>query len=121
MNSSEQKADWLAWALQFIFGLFVGFCGGFYLLARGGRTGRSSRMLVKEPYILFFLLGAALVTAGIASYYGDRFWLGDNYRVIPPDDMPHSSRSTVASVLTGLSGCGFLCYALFPHFFTSLW
>ncbi|HEX7261583.1 MAG TPA: hypothetical protein VF258_07180, partial [Luteolibacter sp.] len=49
-------------------------------------------------------LGLALFTAALASYFGDRLWLGDTYRVIPPDGPQHSLASRLISILAGCAG-----------------
>jgi hypothetical protein len=47
---------------------------------------------------------------------GDRLWMGDNYRVIPPDGIKHNkSSSLVAKISVGVGIC-FVSFCLFRHF-----
>jgi hypothetical protein len=98
----RQRADWLAWSLQFIFGLIVGTFFGFGIIAKSHRRGGGWWLASEQVSI--FLSGAALIGAGLASYYGDRLWLGSSYRVIPPDDMKQSRISRIISIVTGTLG-----------------
>jgi O-antigen/teichoic acid export membrane protein len=100
-------ADWLAWTLQFVFGLLVGAGSGVYFLSRFGRSRD-----IESPEFMTFIGGAALVGAALASLYGDWLWLGDSYRVIPPQDMQHSDVSKIISVLTGVIGAAAIGIAL---------
>jgi predicted membrane protein len=99
----NERADWLAWSLQFLFGLVVGALFSL-LFIRGGR--RSIPLIAGETSPTF-ILGAALIGAALASHYGDQLWLGDSYRVIPPDKPRHSPASLRASLVVGSIG-GFL-------------
>lgn len=58
--------------------------------------------------VLPFLLGTALIGAGLGSRYGDRLWLGDSYKVIPPDEPEQSALSDWISwclVAAGIATC----------------
>jgi hypothetical protein len=104
----NRTADWLAWWLQFTFGFIVGGFVGFRLMSEG--------MIPPEGHMrdtCAFLGGTALIGAALASRYGDRFWLRDSYRVIPPDEPEHNRASRMISVLTGVAGCGTVLFALF--------
>lgn len=109
----ERGADWLAWILQFIVGLVVGAIVGLVIISRG----RYSRGIWLDPeQVSTFIFGAALVGAGLASYYGDRLWLGSSYRVIPPDGIKHNETSRMASMVTGLLGGILVLVSLLRHF-----
>lgn len=104
----KQRADWLAWSLQFVVGLAVGAILGLYITWRGWRFGTST----PSQHFLMLVAGAAFVGAGLASYYGDRLWFGSSYRVISPDEIPHSTTSKVLSITTGVVGGGLILIAL---------
>ena len=104
-------ADWLAWALQFILGLIVGLILAVALISRR----RHSFWMAPEAIPAYFL-GAALLGAALASYYGDRLWLGSSYRIISPDGIRHSAKSRAASISTGVVGGIFVLAAIFKHF-----
>jgi hypothetical protein len=101
----KRPADWIAWWLQFLFGFIVGGFIGIRLMNEG--------IIPPDAHLRAFLGGTALIGAALASRYGDRFWLRDSYRVIPPDEPEHSRASQMISVLTGLAGCGTVLLALF--------
>lgn len=100
----RKPADWLAWCLQFICGLLVGGFVGFRLMSEGAMPtdGRGGA----------FFAGTALIGAALASRYGDRLWIGDSYRVIPPDEPRSNHASRMVSLLAGLIGCVVLIFAL---------
>jgi hypothetical protein len=110
-ENDPPHADWTAWILQFILGTAVGAVGGFFLLARLRRNFQ----LETEPQ-LFFVTGSALITGALATLYGDRFWMGDSHRVIPPDEMARSRKSKLVSGLVMLVGMGLMGYALATTF-----
>lgn len=64
----------------------------------------------------WFLAGAGLITGSVASYMGDRLWIGDNYRVIPPESPEQTPASVIASLAVGLAGVACAAYALMMHF-----
>ena len=104
----KQRADWLAWSLRFIAGFIVGAILALYL------TRRNWPFVLSTPsqHILMLVIGAALIGAGLASYYGDRLWVGSSYRAIPPDDIPRSAATKFLSILTGVVGGTFILLAL---------
>lgn len=104
-------ADWLAWALQFILGLIVGLIFGAVLILRQ----RHSFWMAAEAILAYFL-GAALLGAALASYYGDRLWLGSSYRIISADGIRHSGKSRAASISTGVVGGILVMAAILKHF-----
>lgn len=110
----KRGADWFAWSLQFVVGLPVGALIGFAIISRGRRFGGGWRLASDQVSI--FLWGAALIGAGLASFYGDRLWLSSSYRVIPPDDIKHSNTSRIVSTATGALGCILVLTATLRHF-----
>jgi hypothetical protein len=94
-------ADWLAWLLQFAAGLVAGLLLGLVIL--GSRSGMRSIWLGKD-LIPAFLTGWALVGAGLASWHGDRLWLGRSFRVVRPDGVTHSRTSRIASLTAAAAG-----------------
>jgi hypothetical protein len=107
----SKQADWLAFTLHFIFGLVVGFFGGFYLITRN-----ASRINLAEAFIIPFLFGASLIGAGLATKLGDRLWIGDNYRIIPPDAPRHSRVSHYSSILALVLGSVMVGLSIISHF-----
>ena len=107
----QRPADWMAWSLQFIFGAFIFYAGGKHGIFRW--TSSQSFIDMDHPMAVCFLTGCALVGGGIASRWGDRFWVGDEYRVIPPDGIDHNRLSRFLSHLSMASGLVLLAVALF--------
>ena len=106
------RADWFAWALHFLGGLIAGSFFSFLFL-RGGR--RSIPIITSEAFPVF-LIGLALLGAGLASRYGDRLWVGDSYRVIPPNEPRQSSVSCWTSFVTVCIGVIIIIIALGKSF-----
>jgi hypothetical protein len=111
-NGTKPGADWLAWTLQFIAGFIVGSLIGLYLLPRAPRD-RLLNMTTED--ITGFVLGAALMGAAFASFFGDRLWVGLSYRILPPDEIKHSATSRIASIVTGVVGMSVLLLPLLRH------
>ena len=76
----NRRADWVAWGFQFVLGLLFGGLASAVLIVRA--TGWDS---MTAPGLLLRAVGGGLLGAALASYYGDRVWLGSAYKVIPPD------------------------------------
>jgi len=105
----SSSADWLSWVMQAIVGLFVGAVLGLALASRG----RAGGWRIDEALLLPFILGTALMGAAFASHYGDRLWIGDNYRVIAPDGVQHSRSSQFLSFFLGILGVILTLSAIF--------
>jgi hypothetical protein len=99
----RQRANWLGWVLQAVFGFFVGGFAGFALIARLRLGPR-----FYDDLLFPFVIGSALIGAGLGSRYGDRLWLGDNYRELAPDEPEQSNLSEILSwclFAAGLATC----------------
>lgn len=107
----NKSADWLAWCLQFVFGLIVGTIFGTY----SNSWLRPSLFGLGTVPSTYFV-GAALIGAGLASFYGDRLWIGLSYRVIAPDEIRHSVKSRIFSIITGVIGGILVLTAVIKHF-----
>ena len=103
----KKGADWLAWSLQFLAGLFVGAILALYITRRSWYSAAAA-----SQYILMPIIGAALIGAGLASYFGDRLWFGASYSIIPPEDIQHSATSRTVSVIAIALGGAMVLLAL---------
>lgn len=112
----QQKADWFAWILQFIFGFVIGGFLGFFLLTQNHRRGGAILQFSHE-LLWIFLLGTSLVTGGLASLLGDKLWIGSNYRVIPPEEQQHSFLSRGLSIVSMAIGALLVVFSVSSHFF----
>lgn len=110
----KKSANWLNWSLQFLAGLLVGGFIGYAIVSKRRRFGGG--WWLAPECVSMFLWGAALLGAGLASFYGERLWWGSLYRVIPPDEMEHSRSSRVASIATGALGCILIAVSILRHF-----
>lgn len=108
----NERADWLAWSLQFLLGLVVGAVFSVFFI----RGGRRSIPLIEREDAPLFILGVAFVGAALASHYGDQLWLGHSYRVIPPDKPRYSLMSLRASWAVGGVGGLLILTALVRSF-----
>lgn len=96
----KPTADWLAWSLQFFAGLVGGALFGFVIVTR-----RGIGQWLAPDQVSTFLCGIALLGAGLASYYGDRFWYGSSaYRVSTIEDLKHNAATRIGSIATGILG-----------------
>jgi hypothetical protein len=101
----KPQADWMAWVMHGIVGLMVGGLIGFWV-------GYRSRMWLHDDVIWPLPLGTALIGPGLGSRYGDRLWLVDSYRVIPPNEPVQSPWSAWISWWLIASGCATVIVAL---------
>jgi len=107
-------ADWLAWGFQFVLGALVGLALGLFVIARRGRSRTGFWM--DAEFVVIWITGAALVGGALASYFGDRLWIGRSYLVIPPDRPRHSALSRHASRFAGVAGALLIGRALSRNF-----
>ncbi len=78
----KHRADWFAWVLQFVVGLAVGASVGKAIISEGRDLGQWLAL----DSLSTFIWGAALIGAGVASFYGDRLWLHEAHQhVVGPD------------------------------------
>jgi len=111
MEEPSENADWLAFGLQFIFGVAVGCFLGLVVIVR-----RHHGIWLHEELIFLFLAGTGLIGAGLGSLRGDRLWIGSSYRVIAPDAPTHSRTSRAVAVCAMVLGAALAGYSLFRHF-----
>jgi len=95
-------------------GLVIGAFIGLAIIARRRRLGGG--WWLASDQVSTFIAGAALIGAGLASFYGDQLWLGSSFRVIPPDGIRHSDISRMVSIVTGMSGVVLVLTAILRHF-----
>jgi hypothetical protein len=100
----HKRADWLAWSMQFLAGLGFGALIGICMIS--GRLKLLGSGWWDSPMVgAMFIIGASLTTAGLASFFGDRLWLGSSYRpYISGESLRHSDSSRRASILSGTLG-----------------
>jgi len=72
MKRDQPEADWLAWALQFVFGMLVGGVVAWGI-AMGGRYSRGWTHAESLPV---WVAGLMLLGGGAAACWGDRMWMG---------------------------------------------
>lgn len=104
----KKSADWIAWCLQFVFGFIV----GRLFVAFIGLSSGWLQLLAEEKQAQV-CLGSGLVAAGLATRYGDRLWMNNAFKLIPPDKPQSNRLSRTMSLLTGLAGCGIILFAIF--------
>lgn len=105
------KANWVSFVLYYIIGIISGLILGFCIIRR-----RRRGIWLNEELILPFLIGAALISAGIFAKMGDRLLLDNHYKLIPPDNSSHSKLSLSLSILSIVIGAGLVSYSLCRHF-----
>ena len=107
----SKQADWLSFALHFIFGMVVGLFVGLIAISR-----RRQSIWLTEELILPYLIGASLIGAGLSAKMGDRLWVGDNYRIIPPSGPIHSRASYFSAISTLILGSAMVVFCIVRHF-----
>lgn len=108
----NERADWLGWSIQFI----VGFVAGAFSSLVFVRGGRRSIPLIAQHTSPTFTLGLALIGAAVASRYGDAYWIGTSYSIIPPDEPKQSAASRRSSLVVGCVGGVLVLVALARSF-----
>jgi hypothetical protein len=103
----ERGADWLAWLLQFIFGLIVGAALGFREIGRIPHANSLNAHQVSQC-----IWGAALIGGALLSFVGDEIWGERPYRVIPPEEMKQSGMSRLLSIAAALAGAALVVNGL---------
>lgn len=73
---------------------------------------------LSEELVFPYLIGAAMIGAGLGARYGDRLWLGDNFRVFRPNIHKQSSKSSRLSIAVVIVGVVLTVYSLLSHFFS---
>jgi len=112
----KRGADWLAWSLQLIVGLAVGGFIGLRIITDNGRYSHAPCLWLENAHVPMFLCGAAMIGGGLASYFGDTLWIGQSYRVLPPDEPQNSPVSRALSVFIGLLGGGWILLAVYHQY-----
>lgn len=111
--------EWIGWAMHYLLGLMVG--GGLGLGLVYGRKQRYHSVMnsgvVSQEVAFPFILGVALLGAGIGAWFGDRFWMSESYRVIAPEGPAHTSITKMASVTSMVVGVCLIAYALYRQVF----
>ena len=111
MNVDKTKADWLSLIMHFIVGAVVALLLGFAVIMR-----RRRGIWLDDHLILPFIVGACLLGGGLGSKFGDRLWLANSYKVIPPTPAQHSKISTVLSITSAIVGALLVVSSLARHF-----
>jgi hypothetical protein len=107
----KKSADWFAWLLHGLYGLFVGLVTGLALTVRRGMG-----FWLRAEFMIPFLVGVALIGDGLGSRYGDRLWMGDNYYMLPPDEPAQSNLSDWISWSLVASGTATCIVTILKHF-----
>jgi len=116
----SKQADWVAWTLHFILGLVVGGLFGLFFIYGGSSRRRPRPLWLSADLHLPWLVGTALIGAALASLHGDKLWIGNRYKVIPPDGLKHSPTSKLSSYITLALGTILLSLALITQLTRSL-
>jgi len=90
----KKETDWISWTLHALLGAFIGAVLGFAIITR-----RRHGFWLDDTLIHPFIIASALVGVGIGSMFGDKLWLGDNYKMFPPDAPKTTGFSKALSVL----------------------
>jgi len=111
----NRLGEWIGWALHYFFGLVVGAGGGFWLISDNRAHRSAGTNAFADETTMPFVIGAALFFAGVGALLGDRLWMGDNYRMIAPEEPSHTPLTKVASIISIALGACFIGYALYRH------
>ena len=103
LHVRRTEADWTAWILHYLFGLPLGACMSFLLPAP-----------FYHGYSLLCMIGGGMFMGGIASFFGDEYWLADaDFHEHFPERAPaRSSVSRILSIASVAAGAACMFYAL---------
>ena len=107
----NRLTDWLAWLLHGVLGAGLGAVLGFALISR-----RYHGFWLHGDLVPWFITGAVLIGAGAGTWLGDRLWLGEHYRLYPPDAPAGTWLNKLLSVLMVLAGAGLAGLSVVAHF-----
>jgi hypothetical protein len=112
----KSEADWVGWALHYLFGFVIGAFLSFACLELLG-----PRQFIEAGWhFLLFLLGGALIAAGAFSYEGDEEVMSEYCKHFPPNMPRRSRRSVLCSWLSEITGLLLIFYYLMTYGFPSL-
>ena len=89
----------------------MGLVTGLALTVRRGMV-----FWLRAEFMIPFLIGAALIGAGLGSRYGDRLWMGDAYYMLPPEEPEQSNLSDWISWSLVASGMAKCAVTILKHF-----
>mgnify|MGYP007014087179 CR=1 FL=1 len=99
-DDEEPRADWGAWSLQYGLGFVVGGIAASSLLS----SEQNHLDSLLDEWRMEFALGGALFLAGLAAFYGDRWWLSNAYQVVQADGIRHSKTSARLAAVSWIVG-----------------
>lgn len=105
-KENDSGADWLAFALQAGFGFVGGALTALYAILR------SDLLLRGSLGGWMFGVGCSLIGAGIAGYWGDRFWFSITPNSVRGEWPRHSPVSIALSILMGVAGLALCALSL---------
>ena len=94
-----------------ILGAIVGAGVGYFLIGKGRYGG----FWIRTDLVFPFVIGVSLVSFGIATIYGDRLWIRDNYVMLPPDAPAQSRLSSILSLCIIVVGIATSAIAVLKH------
>ena len=96
LRSQRTEADWVAWILHYLFGFIFGACLSLLLLP-GPLYG---------AYALLCPIGGGMFIGGVASFFGDEYWLADSdsSQHFPTRAPERSSVTRILSIASGATG-----------------
>lgn len=114
----NRLGETIGWALHYLLGLVSGAALGAGLIY--GRSGHRSDIdtgLISKDVAFPFILGVALLGAGLGAFLGDRLWMSQHYRMVPPEGPPHTTLTRFVSLTNIIIGAGLILYALYRQIF----
>jgi len=110
----KPRADWLAWSLQLVAGLFAGSGVGF-IIARGLVRLRFTDF----DHMLYVVVGVSLCCGAFTSFHGNRAWMMPS--VFAPSEPPQSRRARTCSIIVGTIGAGLILIPIILHVINVGW